>query len=982
MAEPLPTGPLPDIYNTEPVKMPLGQGSPDPAPPARPAYIKNAKGEIQPISVADLPDAINQGFAEVPHDEAIQTLYGNRQGEVNAVTRNFADTATFGATAAADKALYDATKDLPLVGGHLGHSAEEQLGVKEANFKSGLLGTAAGVIVPTLLGKPPTSAPALIKAASTVFRPMQALGETGAAAKTAIRTGLGITENSSRAAKIIKGAIASGLVGSAEGTVFGAGNRMTEEALGDPHAAAESATAEILLNTGLGGILGFLGGGIGGTSPFDRGGLLSRLFGGEARDKLASKLRDWLASPRETGAVVDEAGNMLHGPTGAVPGVVADLNMKAAGASEAAIRDAQAEANRIKFWEDHDAARDSLSAAATLNKMASALSEPHAELGGKALVDTLSLPEKTAERARDLKAAIEGPITKVFSDLDATAAAEGLPMPRYPDLQAGIQRDVLNDLDNNPNLKAAATELRARLADYASKAEATSLSTALAAGRDKILDSTQVPFSFLANMRSQLDKAADGIAATDPNQLALKRGLIKASAHISDTLEEAVSQMGGYKGTSLQDLNALQKVLSQVLTLDEKYNLANLASRFAEAGSKGKGALTGLDALYAVSGAGLEAMVAGGSGVKSGLLFGGLHHLVNSPHFPAIKASAARAALNATLSPGGKAAINAADKTLGPLLYAAPQVIEAEAPKHYAEGGLVTANAPAPAQAPAAPMAQATPLETVQALSGLARSKNRMDDKITSGASTLVRGGVKKDKTRRGEVQPGLSKSFAKDSAEALASHEKHAKTLRNIVGQPDLMASTIGNLTDDVADHAPKVAQAAQITLGTAAKFLHSKLPGSPPAGPLAPAPMPSPSDVAKYNRYKGAVEDPTHILHQAANGTLTPEAVEAVKTVYPSLFDKMKEVIGQKIEEHGTPPYAVRQNLAMLYGKDLDGSMAPGTIADLQSVMAGNKQKAADSAAQDQAVKPSQTGMSKLKLDKTSLTPYQASSQYSDKN
>src|SRR5206468_727699 len=95
----------------------------------------------------------------------------------------------------------------------------------------------------------------------------------------------------------------------------------------------------------------------------------------------------------------------------------------------------------------------------------------------------------------------------------------------------------------------------------------------------------------------------------------------------------------------------------------------------------------------------------------------------------------------------------------------------------------------------------------------------------------------------------------------------------------------------------APNTAQALQVTSARGVAFLASKLPQNAGAGPLSQKWTPTRAETSKFNRYYEAVNRPTSILKQAAAGTLTPEAIEAVATVYPELYAKIRGAIVEKL-------------------------------------------------------------------------------------
>jgi len=109
--------------------------------------------------------------------------------------------------------------------------------------------------------------------------------------------------------------------------------------------------------------------------------------------------------------------------------------------------------------------------------------------------------------------------------------------------------------------------------------------------------------------------------------------------------------------------------------------------------------------------------------------------------------------------------------------------------------------------------------------------------------------------------------------------------------------------------DGAPAgVREAVQAKVVRAADFLESKLPptAAVPAGlppHLARERQLSPEEVSKFRRYERAVDDPLSVLSDARKGTLTPEAIEAVKATAPMIYDAIRTEVGARLAERTKP-------------------------------------------------------------------------------
>ena len=88
-----------------------------------------------------------------------------------------------------------------------------------------------------------------------------------------------------------------------------------------------------------------------------------------------------------------------------------------------------------------------------------------------------------------------------------------------------------------------------------------------------------------------------------------------------------------------------------------------------------------------------------------------------------------------------------------------------------------------------------------------------------------------------------------------------------------------------------------------------------------------PSDAELSKFNRYLKTIDDPLSILMDLEQGVLTAESVEAIQTVYPKLYEQIKQIA---IDTIG------RNEQQLPFGKQLQLSLllqAPvSTIQDTQ--------------------------------------------------
>lgn len=262
--------------------------------------------------------------------------------------------------------------------------------------------------------------------------------------------------------------------------------------------------------------------------------------------------------------------------------------------------------------------------------------------------------------------------------------------------------------------------------------------------------------------------------------------------------------------------------------------------------------------------------------------------------------------------------------------------------------------------------------QTVATLARLERMAQKVAAAIDTGASTLVRGGVKAANVGRAEAVAGIAREFSSTPEAATARFSRRVAEVQKLSQDPEALHRAIVAQNEGIDQHAPNTSQALAVTSARGIAFLASKMPQAPMRGPLAPKWEPSQSEIAKFSRYYEAVQDPLVVLKQAAAGTLTKEAVEAVQTVYPELYAKIQAGLLAKIATHGTDvPRRSRLMLGALLGQDVDGSMA-GMLANQAVFRAPSRQQ---SGLKAPAVKPSVRGMEKVTVASRLMTPMQAS-------
>lgn len=202
-----------------------------------------------------------------------------------------------------------------------------------------------------------------------------------------------------------------------------------------------------------------------------------------------------------------------------------------------------------------------------------------------------------------------------------------------------------------------------------------------------------------------------------------------------------------------------------------------------------------------------------------------------------------------------------------------------------------------------------------------------------------------------------IEKAFSKIANEE--DYNKKTSNIAEMAANEHVMQEKLEKSTQSIYNHAPQIAGAAQRTMVRGIQFLNSKIPSSHPEGIFQAPPKPSATQIAQFKRYYDVVEDPVSALKQVKNNTITSEAMEALQAVHPDLYEHMKTqmltAIG-KIKDKTKIPYQTKQAVSQFMGAPLDPSLT------FESVM-GNQAMFAQAVQQPQASpKPTAGGLKGL--------------------
>lgn len=361
-------------------------------------YYVDLTGQTVRVPEAEEATAVDQGYIPASPEQVKNLTLGEKFGspgqQAISGLEGGADALTLGLSSQLETKV-------------LGVPAENIRGREGANPLAHGIGTGLGILGPLIFsggaaalpeaaGEAGTSA---LRTAAEASAP-SLVSKAGEAAASGVKA---ILPEATTAGGRVATKLATGVVrGGVEGGLFGLGNVIHEDALGDPGLTASSAMEEI-------GLSALLGGGLGGAS-----GILGGLTAEVPSSKLGQKLADWL------------------------PEFEGERNLKAAGAIQSDMSRAAKQMSREE-----------------LNKIGR-------EAGDLGLVGPFSTPAKTADRAANLMEEAGGRMGDILNEADAAGAK---PIGSERLMKRGID-EIVKPLEANPLEKATAAKMREVLDGY------------------------------------------------------------------------------------------------------------------------------------------------------------------------------------------------------------------------------------------------------------------------------------------------------------------------------------------------------------------------------------------------------------------------------------------------------------------------------------------------------------------------------------
>jgi hypothetical protein len=222
------------------------------------------------------------------------------------------------------------------------------------------------------------------------------------------------------------------------------------------------------------------------------------------------------------------------------------------------------------------------------------------------------------------------------------------------------------------------------------------------------------------------------------------------------------------------------------------------------------------------------------------------------------------------------------------------------------------------------------PITTLDRLASIQKTLNRIND----GFETSVKRAL------------GAERAAAMDEVVSLAGKGRdrvidEIKNVASIAKNPEAITARAKQLVGDMFQAAPETSTAVVTTATRMVQYLAMVAPRGIASVDLAGREKVrySDEDLAKYARVSAALKDPQAVLDQAAKGRMSRDQVQAIRFVYPDLYQQMRTVAQAQVNELArtgkldSMPYWQKVQIQTMLGVTSDATTAPDFVRMMQA-------------------------------------------------
>jgi hypothetical protein len=155
----------------------------------------------------------------------------------------------------------------------------------------------------------------------------------------------------------------------------------------------------------------------------------------------------------------------------------------------------------------------------------------------------------------------------------------------------------------------------------------------------------------------------------------------------------------------------------------------------------------------------------------------------------------------------------------------------------------------------------------------------------------------------------------------------------------PEEIVNNFSKNNKQLYNAAPKTSEALQARVMAAAQFIASKVPKKQ-VTPFDDGTI-SRSELLKFKNYVDAVEDPYKVLETMKTGYVAPEYMEAFNAVYPKMAEAVKEEFTARLPEFKKLTEKQKAELSKILGVDARKAYSPMGFQTLQGISSQGVQK-----------------------------------------
>jgi len=185
------------------------------------------------------------------------------------------------------------------------------------------------------------------------------------------------------------------------------------------------------------------------------------------------------------------------------------------------------------------------------------------------------------------------------------------------------------------------------------------------------------------------------------------------------------------------------------------------------------------------------------------------------------------------------------------------------------------------------------PLKTLERLAEIEKTARSIDNTLRKGVRTFF--------GREKVLPPAPSKETAAEE------FKRVSKQVKDVMASTDGGADNIATRAQGIVGEAPNTAAHVSTVATRAATFLASKLPAERvdpnSLTPHLEQPRVTDEERDKFLRYARATNKPTSVVEDLAAGRVSREGVEAMRVVYPKLYDQASQKVRGELERRKEP-------------------------------------------------------------------------------